>query len=311
MRRRARSPHRQGRRRRRDRGRAQFLRRRRASGRRQGLREGLRPRAKDLQPSSGTHADEANEPEEGPRRGSRIRADHLGRGVRPRRRKAESGARGRSHRRVGLSAARGQPGRRRHAAVVHGHVSRVSRGVGPGRHGLRLRPGRQVLPLRASLRRVLAPRVHGVARHAALRLPDLLRRERRSVRRRRRRLAPRERARARDEARAGRAASVGHRRVLGRVGADQAEDRRRVPVRAGPRAAARRSARAARLALPREAHVVAVSRRPARLLPARPRDAEAAGLGFGARRGRAVRRARNRRDARRPLRSRRDRDRPR
>ena len=36
-----------------------------------------------------------------------------------------------------------------------------------------------------------------------------------------------ERARARHEARAGRAAPVGHRRLLGGVGADQAQDRRR------------------------------------------------------------------------------------
>ena len=63
-------------------------------------------------------------------------------------------------------------------------------------------------------------------------LPDFLRRERRGVRRRGRRLAPRERAHPRHEARPGRAAPVGHRRVLGRMGADQAEDRRRVPVRA-------------------------------------------------------------------------------
>ena len=71
------------------------------------------------------------------------------------------------------------------------------------------------------------------------RLPHLVRRERRSLRRRRRRLAPRRSARARPEARPGRAAPFGHRRVLGRMGADQAEDRRGVPLRADPRDAAR------------------------------------------------------------------------
>ena len=45
------------------------------------------------------------------------------------------------------------------------------------------------------------------------------------------RLAPRERAQPRHEARAGRAAPVGHRRLLRRVGADQTEDRCRVPLR--------------------------------------------------------------------------------
>ena len=38
---------------------------------------------------------------------------------------------------------------------------------GAGGHGLRLGAGRQVRPLRAPVRRVLAPRVHRRARHAA------------------------------------------------------------------------------------------------------------------------------------------------
>ena len=41
-----------------------------------------------------------------------------------------------------------------------GTLPGLPRRLGAGRHGLRLRPGRQVLPLRASLRRVLAPRLH-------------------------------------------------------------------------------------------------------------------------------------------------------
>ncbi len=245
VRRRAGFAHGEGGRRRRDRGRAQLLRGRRASGRRQGLRQGLRARAEDLQPASGPDADEAHQSEEGARRGSWLRADLVGRGVRPRRREAQRRPRDGPHRRIGLSAARGEPRRRRHAAVVHGHVRRIPRRVGPHRHGLRLGPGRQVLSLGAPVRGVLAPRVHRVARHAALRIPDLLRRERRGLRRRRRRLAPRERAGARNEARPGRAAPLGHGRVLGGVGADQAEDRRRVPLRARPRAAARDSARLA------------------------------------------------------------------
>ena len=212
---------------------------------------------------------------------------------------------GKPDRRVGLSAARGEPRRRRHAAVVHGHVPRIPRRVGAGRHGLRLGSGREVLSLRAPVRRVLAPRLHRVARHAAVRLPDLLRRERRGVRRRRRRLAPRQRAHPRDEARPGRAASVGHRRLLGRVGADQAQDRRRVPLRARPRAAARIPAAAARRRVPRAVHGIALPRRPPRLLPARPGDEEAAGLGFRAPRGGPVRRDRYRGGARRPLRGRR------
>ena len=79
--------------------------------------------------------------------------------------------------------------------------------------------------LRASVRRVLAPRLHRRARHADHALPDLLRRQHRGVGRRGRRLAPCRGARARHEAGAGRAAPVGHRRLLGAMGADQAEDR--------------------------------------------------------------------------------------
>jgi phenylacetyl-CoA:acceptor oxidoreductase len=48
------------------------------------------------------HADEAHQPEEGARRGSRLRADLLGRGARHRRRQAARTSRQRPHRRAGL-----------------------------------------------------------------------------------------------------------------------------------------------------------------------------------------------------------------
>ena len=67
----------------------------------------------------------------------------------------------------------------------------------------------------------------------------VFRRQCRGLGRRVRRQAPCRRAQARHEAGADRAASVDHRRLLGRVGPDQAEDGRRVPVRHDPRAAAR------------------------------------------------------------------------
>ena len=70
-----------------------------------------------------------------------------------------------------------------------------------------------------------------------------------------RRLAPCQCAQARHEAGADRAASVGHRRLLGGVDADQAEDRRGLPLRADPRVAARAAARAARPGVSEAAHV--------------------------------------------------------
>ena len=100
--------HRQGRGRRRHRGRAQLLRGRRAPRRRQGLREGLRSRAEDLQPEPRADADEAHQPEQGTRRGPGVRADLVGRGARSRRREAERGARRRPDRRLRLSARRGR-----------------------------------------------------------------------------------------------------------------------------------------------------------------------------------------------------------
>jgi phenylacetyl-CoA:acceptor oxidoreductase len=68
----------------------------------------------------------------------------------------------------------------------------VPRRLGAGGHGLRLRPGREVLSLRAPLRRALASRLHRVARYPAHQLPHLLRRERRGLGRRRGRLATRQ-----------------------------------------------------------------------------------------------------------------------
>ena len=283
----------QGRGRRRHRGRAELLRRRSAPRRRQGLRQGLRADPEDLQPEPRARADEAQQPEEGPRRGPRFRRDLVGRGAVGDRRQAQRGACRGPARRVGLSARGRQLRRRRHAAVLHGHLPRLPLRVGAGGHGFRLGPGRQVLPLRAPVRRAVAPRVHRRRRHAQLQLPDLLRQQHRGRGRRGGRLAALEGARARHEARAGRAAPVDHRRLLGAVGADPAEDRRRLPVRADPRDAARGAARAARPAAPGAAHQLALSGRAARLLPARARDAQAAGLGRGRGPRHAARRARH------------------
>ncbi len=266
------------------RGRAQLLRRRHPPGRRQGLRQGLRAGAEDLQPEPRADADEAHEPEEGARPGPGLRADLVGRGLRADRRASCNAVRA-----EGLTDASGYPrvaasfGGAGTPQSYMGTLPGVPRRLGPDRHGLRLRPGRQVLPLRAPVRRVLAPRVHRHARHAAVQLPHLLRLQHRGLGRRDRRLAPCQCARARHEAGAGRAAPVGDRRLLGAVGADQAQDRRRVPVRADPRAAARGAARTARPAVPGAAHGLALPRRAARLLPARPRQPQAAGVGRGQR----------------------------
>ena len=252
------------------RGRAEFRRRLRAPGRRQDLREGLRAGAKALQPEPRALADEAHQPREGPQPGPGVRADLLGGGARNHHPQAARDPHRRPARRIRLSEGRGELRRRRHAPVLHGHLPGVPRRVGADGHGLRLRPGREVLPLRAPLRRVLASRIHRFRRHAAVQLQHLLRREHRGLRRRGGRMASRECARARHEARAGRAAPVGDRRLLGGMGADQAEDRPGVPVRADPRAAARSRARAARRRIPDAANQLALPRRRQRLLPARP-----------------------------------------
>ena len=260
---------------------------------------------KTYNPNRVADADEAHQSEEGARRGSGIRADLVGRSARPR-----SPPNSRASRAAGLTDESGYPrGRRefrwrRHAAVVHGHVPRVPRRVGAGGHGFRLGAGRQVLPLRASVRRILAPRVHRLARHAAVQLSHLLRRQRRSLRRRGRRLAPCQGARPRHEARAGRAASVGHRRVLGRMGADQAQDRRRVPVRADARAAARSPARAARSCRSSRQHTSSPYLVGANGFFLRDRARGSRWCGTRARHRAALRRARHRRGARRQLRGR-------
>ena len=97
-----------------------------------------------------------------------LRADFVGRGARSRRHEAQRGAS------TGLTDASGYP---RLAVSLGGAGTPQSYmgtfpaflgRLGARRHGLRIGPGCQVLPLRAPLRRVLAPRLHGVARHAAL-----------------------------------------------------------------------------------------------------------------------------------------------
>ena len=246
-------------------------------------------------------------PAQGPRRGPGVRADLLGRGARSRRGQAARDPRRRRARRLRLSARGRVVRRRRHAAGLHGHVPRVPLGLRHDGHGLRLRAGRQVLPLRAPVRRVLAPRVHRRAGHPAHRIHHLVRHEHRGLRRRGGRGAPRRRARARHEARAGGAAPVGDRRVLRRVDPDQAEDRPRVPVRAAQHDA-RRPARAPGPPLPHRPHGLALPGRAARLLPARSGDAQAAACGRAHGRGGRVRHAGRRsprsRAATRPTRSR-------
>jgi len=163
--------------------------------------------------------------------------------------------------------------RRRHADLLHGDVPGVPRRVGPDRLQLRQRAGRQVLSLGASLRGAVASRVHRLPGHADVEVRALLRREHRSVGRRRRHVAPRRGARARPEAGADRAASLDHRCRVRRVGADQAEDRRGVPVQPDPCPPAPRAAGTARRPVPQGANRLALPDRPERLLPPRPRDA--------------------------------------
>ena len=192
---------------------------RRASGRRQGLRQGLRAGAEDLQPEPRADADEAHQPEEGARRGSGLRADLLGRGARPGRREAERDARARgsptnrairASRRASAAAARrsptwapfprsSPPGARSTWASARGRASSATtRSTCTASSGTARSPCR---PTRRSRDYLIScganveasGGVVGVWRHA-------------------------ERARARHEARAGRAAPVGHRRVLGANG---------------------------------------------------------------------------------------------
>ena len=178
----------------RDRDQSEFQSRGDSSRRRQGLRQGLRAGAESLQPEPRALSDEAHQPEEGSPRGPGLRAHLLGRGARSRRRQDEGRARQGPHRRERLSAARRELRRRRHADRLHGHAAVVPRRLGAGRFELRLRPGRQVHALGASLRRAVAPRLHRLPRHAAVRLRAVVRRQCRGLRRRVRRQAPRRRA---------------------------------------------------------------------------------------------------------------------
>ena len=215
-------------------------------------------------------------------------------------------------RRGGLPAPRRELRRRRHADALHGDLSRLPLGVGRAGPGLRLRPGREVLPLGAPLRRVLAPRVHGRGGLAQLRLHHQFRQQQRGLGGRLRRLEAGRRPLARVKTRSGRAAPVGDRRLVGRMGADQAQDRPGLHVRADPpHRAGAQLARSLRREVPHRNHQLALPRRPARLLPARHRERQALDLGPRRREGQAVRRRDRRRGHGRPLHGRRLRGRPR
>ncbi len=151
---------------------------------------------------------------------------------------------------AGSAARRRQPRPWRHAVELHGHLPGLPRRLGRRRFQLRFRPGRQVRAFRAPLWRVLASRLHRRRRHAELPLQHRGRRQRRRHRWALRGDPPRRRPRARLQAGAGRAAPVGHRRLLGRMGADPAQDRPGLPVRADPCAGARERTRQARHSLP-------------------------------------------------------------
>ena len=194
------------------------------------MREGVRPSAEDLYAKPRALSDEAYQPEQGSRARPRIRSDFVGRGARSRGRQAQGGAgRGRA-RRDRVPAARRKFRRRRHADRLYGHAAGPARRLGPGRHELRLGPGRQMLPLRTSLRRVVAPRLHRLSGYAAVRVSVVVRRQCGGVGRRVRGEASRRRPQARHEARPDRAASLGHRRVFGGMGADQTENQLGLPL---------------------------------------------------------------------------------
>ncbi len=122
----------------------------------------------------------------------------------------------------------------RHASALHGQLPGVPLGIRADGLQLRLRPGCQVHALRASVRRVLAPRLHRVGRHAVCNFNISLG--------------------ANNEITGGAGATARHAAArcaacaacrssricrlpgrLRRVGSDQAEDRRRLHVRADPR----------------------------------------------------------------------------
>ena len=198
-----------------DRDQSEFQSRRDSSRRRQGLRQGVRAGAKVLQPEPRPLPDEADQPEEGPQRRSGLRAHLLGRGARSGRREIESHAREGSARRGWFPATGRELRRRRYPDRLHGHAAGFPVGLGTRRFEFRLRSGRQMHPFGAPLRRALAPRLHRVPRHPALRLRPVVRRQCRGLGRRVRGQASRRRAQPRHEARADRTAPLGDRRLLG------------------------------------------------------------------------------------------------
>ena len=111
-------------------------------------------------------------------------------------------------------------------------------------------------------------------------LRHFLRRQFGGLRRGGRGVAPRQRARARHEARADRAAFVDHRRVFGRVGSDKAQDRSRIPLCSDTCDAARIRARAAGPPVSEAAQQLALSGRRQRIFPARCGDEETAAVGL-------------------------------
>ena len=136
----------------------------------------------------------------------------LGRGARPARRQAPCDPRSRLRRRERLSEARRHLRRRRHRARLPRRLPGLHVRVGrAARSGHRQRAGHEVRALRAPLRRVLAPRVHGGARHAEHHVRAVVRQQRRRERRRHRRVAARGGARAWRDVDPVRAAHVGHR----------------------------------------------------------------------------------------------------
>ena len=105
-----------------------------------------------------------------------ICADLVGRGLRHHRQEIPRSPRQGSGQRKRPSAPGVIDRRRWHTGAVYGHLPGLHGGLGADRPGLRRRAGRQVLPLRASLRRVVAPRLHRCARYALCELhPELWR----------------------------------------------------------------------------------------------------------------------------------------
>ena len=127
-----------------------------ASGRRQGVRQGVRPPAKGYNAEPRALSDEAHQPEQGPRARPGLRAHFLGRGARSRRGQAQGGASCGLLRRDGfprLAASFGGGGTP--TAYMGTLPALLAPPGGAVDYELRLRPGREMLPLRTSLRRLL------------------------------------------------------------------------------------------------------------------------------------------------------------